>query len=145
MKRKLLWLGIVVVVADIAFVGNARATRSAAGHQRRTSERVQALPLRAQQFYPMMSVEVLAPVQLPDRILMPGQYTFTLVYNGHNVSVTTVDGKLVGTYMVVPAYRRDASDGLVETADAPAGGSDRISSWFFPNQQDGFSFLYSTL
>ena len=93
----------------------------------------------------MMSIEVLAPVQLPDRVLMPGQYTFTLVYNDHNVSVTTAEGKFIATYMVVPAYRRDATDGLVETADAPDGGSDRISSWYFPNQQDGYSFLYSSI
>ena len=144
MKRKLLWIVIVLVVADIAFVANARAGRSAAAH-RRAEQRVQPLPLRAQQFYPMMSVEVMAPVQLPDRVLMPGQYTFTLVYNGHNVSITTTGGKFLGTYMVVPAYRRDATDGLVETADAPAGGFDRISTWFFPHQQDGYSFLYSSI
>ena len=102
-------------------------------------------PLRVKQYYPMMDVTVRTPVQLPDQILMPGDYTFTLVYDGDNVAISKANGEFLGTYQVVPAYRRDATDGLVNIADAPDGSPDCIIGWFFPDQQDGYSFIYPSL
>lgn len=144
MKRKVLWLTIALVLFDIGFVTNARATRrTAAAHQCRMAAKLQPPALRAQQFYPIMAVTVLRPVQLPDQVIGAGEYTFRLINNGQSVAITTTDGDVVGTYVVVPAYRRHAVDGLVNTEDAPDRNSDRIDSWFFAGQQDGYSFVYS--
>lgn len=145
MKRKVLWIAMVLVLADLALVSNARANRRNAvlADKQVALGNIQPPALRAQQYYPVMVVTVLAPVQLPDQILMPGQYSFRLINNGKNVMIAKVDGEFLGTYLVVPAYRRDASDGLLNTQDSPDGGPDRIASWFFPAQQDGYSFIYS--
>ncbi len=144
MKRKVMWLAIALVLFDIGFVGTARATRRSDA-RRRSLTQAEPAPLRAQQFYPVMDVTVRTNVQLPDHVLTPGEYTFTLVYESHNVRIAKANGEFVGTYQVVPAYRRDANDGLLNIADAPDGGPDHIISWFFPNQQDGYSFLYPSL
>jgi hypothetical protein len=144
MKRKVIWVAIALVLFDIGFVSNAGASRRADA-RRHALASAEAAPVRARQFYPMMDVTVRTPVQLPDQILVPGEYTFTLVYDRDNVSIAKANGELVGTYQVVPAYRRDASGGLVNIADAPNGGPDRIIAWFFPDQQDGYSFLYPSL
>ena len=141
MKRKMMWVALALVLFDVAFVGNARASRKLFA---RKSSAVQAAPLRAKQAYPLMSVHVLSAVQLPDQMLMPGHYTFTLMPDGNNVSITNSNGHLIGTYVVVPAYRRDLGDGLVETQSA-ANGTDRISTWFFPYQQDGYAFVYPAM
>lgn len=144
MKRKLLWVAIALVLFDIGFVTNARATRrNAANAQRRLAAKVQPPPLRVQQFYPLMAVTVLRPVQLPDQVLGAGEYTFRLINNGNNVAITTAEGQIVGTYLTVPAYRRDVVDGLLDMQDAADSGPDRIVSWFFAGQQDGYSFVYS--
>lgn len=146
MKRKVIWLALALVLFDIGFVGSARATRRNAAVKARTAMvSNEPAPIHAKQYYPMMSVFVRTPVQLPDQVLMPGEYTFKLVYDGNNVSVSRANGEFLGTYQVVPAYRHDANDGLVNIADAPDGGPDRIISWFFPDQQDGYSFLYPSL
>ncbi len=143
MKRKVIWLVLALVLFDIGFVGSARATRrNAAANARPANE---PAPMSVKQYYPMMSVFVRTPVRLPDQVLMPGEYTFKLVYGSNNVSISKANGEFLGTYEVVPAYRRDANDGLVNIQDAPDGGPDRIVAWFFPDQQDGYSFLYPSL
>ena len=139
MKRKVLWIAIALVLFDVAFVSNARATRRLAAAARRAA--VERPTLHATQAYPFMTVEVLSAVDLPDQTLLPDTYTFTLSRSGNNVSITRSDGVLVGTYVVVPAYRRNADSGLIQTQ--PDRGDDRLVSWFFPNQQDGYSFIYS--
>ena len=145
MKRKAMWVFIVLVLFDIGFVSTARATRRNADSRRQALLASQPAPLRATQYYPLMNVRVLTAVQLPDQLLMPGEYTFQLINGGKNVSIAGTTGALIGTYVVVPAYRRNSSGGLVNTQDAPDGGPDRIVAWFFPDQQDGYSFLYPTL
>jgi len=146
MKRKVLWIALALVFFDVAFVSNARATRRSASAASGVAEQnTQPAPLRALQVYPLMSVTVLSSVQLPDQVLLPGKYTFVVLHDGKNVSILKDNSEFVGTYLLVPAYRRDAHDGLVNTADAPAGGPDRIISWFFPYQQDGYSFIYPSL
>lgn len=138
MKRKVLWLAVALILFDVAFVSNARATRRSAAARRAAIERP---TLRASQAYPFMTVNVLSAVDLPDQTLLPGKYTFTLANTNSSVTITRSDGVLVGTYVVVPAYRRDATDGLIQTQ--PDRGADRLVSWFFPNQQDGYSFIFS--
>ena len=144
MKHKVMWLAIALVLFDIGFVSTARATRRADA-RRGSLMQSEPAPLRAKQFYPVMDITVRTPVQLPDQVLMPGEYTFTLVYGRNNVSIAKASGEFLGTYQVVPAYRRDSNDGLVNIADAPDGGPDRIISWFFPDQQDGYTFIYPSL
>jgi len=146
MKRKVRWIAIALLLFDVGFVSNARASRRSASAARRAAvQNAEMAPLRAQQFYPLMNVTVLTSVQLPDQVLTPGKYTFVVLPSGKNVSIIRDGNEFVGTYLLVPAYRHDAQDGLVNTADAPDGGPDRIVSWFFPYQQDGYSFIYSSL
>lgn len=142
MKRKVLWLAVALVLFDIGFVTNARATRRA---DRRAVVQAQPAPLRAKQYYPIMDVVVRTPIQLPNQLLVPGHYTFALNDAGSNVAISKATGEFVGTFVVVPAFRRDANGGLVNTQDAPDGGPDRIVAWFFPDQQDGYSFIYHAL
>lgn len=138
MKRKVLWIVIALVFFDVAFVSNARAIRRAAAARRTQIDRPS---VRASQIFPFMTVDVLAAVDLPDQTLLPGKYTFTLGNTGTSVTITRSDGVLVGTYVVVPAYRRDAQDGLIQTQ--VDRGADRFVSWFFPGQQDGYSFIFA--
>lgn len=138
MKRKMFWIAIALIFFDVAFVTNARAIRKAAVARRAA---IQRAALRATQAYPFMSVEVLSAVDLPDQTLLPGKYTFTLANSNSSVTITRSDGVLVGTYVVVPAYRRNADDGLIQTQTDR--GAERLVSWFYPNQQDGYSFIFS--
>ena len=144
MKRKVMWLLMVLVLFDIGFVSTARATRRADARRRSLMQSAPA-PLRAKQFYPVMDVTVRTAVQLPDQVLEPGEYTFALADGRKYVSIVKANGEFLGMYQVVPAYRSDSNDGLVNIADAPDGGPDRIISWFFPDQQNGYTFLYPSL
>jgi len=144
MKRKVLLIVIALLLVDLPLLSHVRTSRRNAAADLAALQSVAGTgALRAEQYYPLMIVTVRAPLQLPDRILQPGQYSFSLMNGGTDVAIANVDGsEFIGTYLLVPDYRSEAGDGLVNLQDAPDGGPDRIASWFFAAQQNGYGFLY---
>jgi hypothetical protein len=89
----------------------------------------------------VMQVKVTEPVQIPGALLQPGTYDFRLVNLDNEVAVSNAS-RFYGVHFVIPAYRRDATADGVALVQKTAGGADRITSWFFPGQSQGYAFLY---
>ncbi len=87
-------------------------------------------------------VTALRPVQIPGRVLQPGEYSLRLSGSGSVVTVSNLDGsEFYGNYLVVPAYRSHRSDIVAYTTET-RGGPERITSWFVPGSLRGHAFLY---
>ncbi len=143
MKTRVLVMVAVLVLFGLVFVGQALASRPILDKE--TPEAlsdVGTTAIAAQQFDPVAIVTVSRPVQIPRHTLQPGQYSFRLLNSGMEVAVASLDGStFYGNYIVNRTTRNRAEGGLVYTEETP-GGPERISSWFFPGQLDGYSFVY---
>jgi hypothetical protein len=91
-----------------------------------------------------------APVEIPGKVLTPGEYVFELA-NGqaerNMVKVFSEDssGKesLVATLFVIPDYVPNAPDRLtVHFEERHSGTPDVIQSWFYPGDNTGWEFVY---
>jgi hypothetical protein len=83
------------------------------------------------------------PMRVPDAMLTPGTYIFTLV-GSSAVRVSTADRLPIAMFFTSPAARLDAGDSYEITLQRPAPRAQgRITQWFLPNQAVGLQFLYS--
>jgi hypothetical protein len=89
----------------------------------------------------VMRVKVTEPVQIPGALLQPGTYNFRLMNLDNEVAVSNAS-RSYGVHFVIPAYRRDAAADGIAFVQKTANGADRITSWFFPGQSQGYAFLY---
>jgi len=90
-----------------------------------------------------LTVTVARPVQIPGHVLQPGQYSFRLIDSDNAVAVSRLDGsKFYGNYFIIPTSRDRAGDGAVYTQESQGGGFDRIASWYYPGELNGYSFIY---
>jgi hypothetical protein len=91
------------------------------------------------------------PVQIPDKVLVPGKYIFQLVdteTDDNTVQVFAEDsnGKesLVATLIAIPDHIEDTPDKpTIHFDERPAGTPKAIHSWFYPGENRGWQFVYS--
>ncbi len=143
MKHKLLTIAAAVLTIPFLLAGQALANEAAPGPQRSVVTNFRNFSgIGAPAAYPDLIVTAKQPVEVPGKVLQPGQYTFRLINLNNEVTVASAN-KTVGIFPVVPALRMHPSgNGLVRTEKSPAGGPDRISEWFFPGQSDGYQLVY---
>ncbi len=141
--REALIIAVVLILVDVVLVNHVHAHNKMAASHQTPAPPMSTLGMVAEQFYPVMIVTTAKPLQIPGRVLEPGQYTFQLIDSDREVLVSKVDGsESYGTYLVLPAWRRVDTGGLVDMANMPAGAPDHIVSWYFPEQHDGYAFRY---
>jgi|GraSoiStandDraft_43_1057313.scaffolds.fasta_scaffold273565_2 hypothetical protein len=88
------------------------------------------------------------PVQLPDRVLPAGTYTFQVAGNGDNpdlVQIFNAEGTaLLATFETASAERtRVTSHTSITLAKPDANGPEVLVKWFYPGSSTGHEFIYS--
>ena len=89
-----------------------------------------------------------APLEVPGRILPPGNYVFELAggESGRNIVQIFNEDKTqtIATVAAIPAYRLEPSDSTLITREVeePAGRPEALSRWFFAGDLRGVAFLY---
>ncbi len=144
MKARVLIVVAALALFDVVFVGHALARHRVPDVAASAAKPLAAnVPeFAAQQFYPVMIVTTSRPLEIPGQVLEPGQYSFRLLTSGTEVAVARLDGsKSYGNLAIGPSWRRNGESGLL-AVQKDAGGPNRLVSWFFPGQSDGYSFLY---
>lgn len=146
MKKRILIIVIALAMFDLVFVRHALAKHrlpEATPTIVKSLAPKQATEPSVQEFYPVLIVSTTRPLEVPGQVLAPGKYSFELLNGNTEVAIASLDGsEIYGSYRLAPAWRSHAEDGLVET-EGPASGTERLVSWFFPEQLDGYAFLYS--
>ena len=140
MKREVLLLALTLALFEVA--AGSRAIARSAREAGAPPAAVQA-SMDVRQAYPLMTVRTTQPLQIPGRVLAPGEYVFRLINSDEEVEIMRADGaESYGTFRVMPAYTRNPGDGRVVTQEDSDGGPDRLDSWYFPAQQDGYALAY---
>ncbi len=143
MKRKVLLIAVALALLDAVLVSRVHAHNKMIATHQVSAPKMSTLGMAAEQFYPVMIVTTAKPMQIPGHVLEPGKYTFELINSDQEVLVSKLNGsESYGTYLVMPAWRRDKNGGLIDTTSTLAGNPDRIVSWYFPEQYDGYAFRY---
>lgn len=89
-----------------------------------------------------------APLEVPGRILPPGNYVFQLAgsESGRNIVQIFNEDKTqtIATVAAIPAYRLEPSDSTLITREVeePAGRPEALSRWFFAGDLRGVAFVY---
>jgi len=93
-------------------------------------------------------VTLSAPMEIPGRVLPPGNYVFELADSQTDRNVVQVfnDDKtqIIATIDAIPAYRLEPSDTTMITraVERPVGSPEVLSRWFFAGDQNGVAFVY---
>ncbi len=142
MTKKVLIIAVIIALADAVIVSHVHAHNKMMGIDHNVpAPQMNTVAMDAEQYYPVMIVKTSEPVQIPGHMLGPGEYSFELINSNEEVLVSKLDGsESYGPYLLSPAWRRDDSGGLIVTAGARDGGAERILSWYFANQHDGYAF-----
>ncbi len=87
------------------------------------------------------------PVALPGMTLQAGSYSFEVADPRTSRKVITVDSrdnmKHYGYFLTVPVRRNEPSEKpVVMFSETPAGTPQAIKAWYYPNDRDGFEFVY---
>jgi hypothetical protein len=103
-------------------------------------------PAKADEFEKKTVVHVTERLQLPNRILEPGQYVFRLMDNPdrHIVLIYDADGThLVTKVMAVPNLRlHPTSKTVFQFWETPAGQPKALRAWFYPGDNFGQELVY---
>jgi hypothetical protein len=91
-----------------------------------------------------------APVEIPGRVLTPGEYVFELEDNQTDRNIVKVfsedsSGKerLVATLFVIPDYVLNTPDKpIIHFEERHSGTPDMIHSWFYQGDNTGWAFVY---
>jgi hypothetical protein len=97
-----------------------------------------------------MTLQISAPVEVPGRVLLPGQYVFRLAdidSNRNIVQIFSVDENgrqhFVAMIQTIPNFRLTTPDKpIVELAERQSGDPEAIKSWFYPGDNTGWEFVY---
>jgi hypothetical protein len=84
------------------------------------------------------------PMQIPDAMLPPGTYIFTITASSV-VQVATADrSEYLAQFFTVPVNRVEPGENYEVTVVRDTAASPRrITKWFLPYQPMGFEFLYA--
>lgn len=145
MSRKILATAVAVALFTVVFVARVRATRHshvAPAASANLAKTAGSGALAVQQYYPLMVITARQPLEIPGRVLPPGDYSFRLLNSGAHVSIARLDGsESYGVFPILVAWRDNAADGLVQLAGS-SDGRNRLSSWYFPGEKNGYAFDY---
>jgi hypothetical protein len=88
------------------------------------------------------------PVQIPGQVLPSGTYLFKLL-NSDNLNIVQIFNSdsthLYATLETVPAEsHRPVDDTTVTLVEQGSGKPDVLLKWFYPGQETGHEFLYSS-
>ncbi len=88
------------------------------------------------------------PIQVPGKILPAGTYLFTLA-NPDDLNMVQIFSSdrthLYATLQTIPTESRQvADDTTVALAEQGAGKPDVLLKWFYPGEETGHEFVYST-
>ena len=105
---------------------------------------------RADEWNKKMLLRFSEPVQVPGKVLQPGQYVFRLADSDSNrniVEIFSVDesGKqnFVAMIETVPDFRVNTPDKpIVQLEERHLGDPEAIRSWFYPGDNYGWHFVY---
>src|SRR6266481_4908325 len=126
-RFKALWLG-----ASLALVGSMVA------------------PAIADEWNKETKLEFSEPVQVPGKLLEAGKYVFKLADSDSDRNIVEIFSedasgaqKLVTTVLAIPAYRTATPDApIVKFEERGAGSPEAIQSWFYPGDNQGWTFVY---
>lgn len=102
---------------------------------------------RADEWNKRTILTVNQPIQVSDKLLEPGQYTFRLLDSSsdrHIVQIFNADQtQLVDTIMAIPNYRlQPTGDSRFAFWETPPGNAPALRAWFYPGDNFGQEFLY---
>jgi hypothetical protein len=93
-------------------------------------------------------VTLSAPLEVPGRVLPPGNYVFQLADSPVDRSIVQIFNEdktqIIATIAAIPAYRLEPSDSTLITREVEeqAGRPEALSRWFFAGDLSGVAFLY---
>jgi hypothetical protein len=104
---------------------------------------------RADQFDKKIVVSFNKPVEIPDLVLEPGTYVFRLARHGEIPNLVEVfneeETRLYASRFTVPKYRDTVTDEpFFQFEERNAGQPMAIDAWFYPSEETGYEFVYST-
>ena len=95
-------------------------------------------------------VTVNEAIQVPGKVLPAGTYVFKLALTDLSdqtlVSIFNADEtQLITTVQGIPDYRAQATDKTIfQLEDQPSGRPEALKAWFYPRDNSGVEFKYST-
>jgi hypothetical protein len=103
--------------------------------------------LHADEWNKMTVLTVNEPIQVPNKVLDPGQYVMKLMDSPSNRHIVQVfDGTqqhLVTTVLAIPNYRLEPTGKTVFTFwETPPGQPKALRAWFYPGDNFGQEFVY---
>ena len=91
-------------------------------------------------------ISISQPLEIPGKILTPGDYTLELTGGATNnsaVVVRTADNKTVASLMTIETKRDDVSGQSEFTFyETPGDEAPALRSWFYPGRSFGHEFIY---
>ena len=87
-----------------------------------------------------------APVQVPGMVLAAGRYEFRTLGNqelSNEVEIYNSKGQFITMVQANPTYRlRPTSKTVVTLEKIEPGNPEAVQTWFYPDRNYGFEFLY---
>jgi hypothetical protein len=107
-------------------------------------------PAIADEWNKEMHIHINTPVEIPGKVLTPGDYLFRLLDSPSDRNILVIYSEdangnqtLVTTTFVVPAYRVDTPDKpIINLEERHAGTPEAIHTWFYPGDNSGWEFVY---
>jgi hypothetical protein len=88
------------------------------------------------------------PIQVPGKVLPAGTYVLKLLDSNDRtlVAIYSADGRhLITTIQGIPDYRTETpSETILQVEERPDGGPEALKAWFYPGDNFGVEFVYST-
>lgn len=88
------------------------------------------------------------PVEIPGQVLQAGTYVFKMADSqstNNVVQVYSADEKhLYGNFLSIPEERPELTGSTVVLEKSAAGAPETVKAWFYPGEEIGHEFLYSS-
>jgi len=93
-------------------------------------------------------VTVNEPIQVPGKVLPAGTYVFKLLDSNDRtlVAIYDADGMhFITTVQGIPDVRTETPDkAILQLEERPSGQPQALKAWFYPGDNFGVEFVYST-
>jgi hypothetical protein len=93
-------------------------------------------------------VTVNEPIQVPGKVLPAGTYVFKLLDSNDRTLVAIYDADemhVITTIQGIPGFRTETPDkAILQLEERPSGQPEALKAWFYPGDNFGVEFVYST-
>ncbi len=93
-------------------------------------------------------VTVNEPIQVPGKVLPAGTYVLKLLDSNDRTLVAIYDADemhLITTIQGIPGFRMETPDKAIrQLEEQPSGQPETLKAWFYPSDNSGVEFVYST-